>query len=109
MEDDINTIGEGCGNKEPYALQVTDNSMEPEFPDGCVVIIEPMERCNHGHFVFAEHGEERWFRQYIEADGRRYLMPLNDIYPEIEITLPFTVIGLIVQSNIKRKIKHYKI
>ena len=30
-----------CGSSEPYALQVTDNSMEPEFPKDCIVIVDP--------------------------------------------------------------------
>ena len=29
-----------CGSSEPYALQVTDNSMEPEFPKDCIVIVD---------------------------------------------------------------------
>ena len=27
-----------CGASEPYALQVTDDSMESEFPKDCIVI-----------------------------------------------------------------------
>ena len=27
----------GCGSSEPFALQVTDNSMEPEFKKGCII------------------------------------------------------------------------
>ena len=34
MNDDkqITDLNSECGSSEPYALQVTDNSMEPEFP-----------------------------------------------------------------------------
>ena len=31
--------GGGCSALEPYALRVLGDSMEPEFPDGCVVIV----------------------------------------------------------------------
>ena len=31
---EITDLNSECGSSEPYALQVTDNSMEPEFPNG---------------------------------------------------------------------------
>ncbi len=31
----------GCSTLEPYALRVLGDSMEPEFPEGCVVIVDP--------------------------------------------------------------------
>ena len=37
----INELHSECGSSEPYALQVTDDSMEDEFPKNCVVIIDP--------------------------------------------------------------------
>ena len=40
-EKNMNDLNSGCGASEPYALQVTDNSMEPEFPEGCIVLIDP--------------------------------------------------------------------
>ena len=30
-----------CSALEPYALRVLGDSMEPEFADGCVIIIDP--------------------------------------------------------------------
>ena len=30
-----------CSENEPYALQVIDDSMEPEFAKGCVIVIDP--------------------------------------------------------------------
>ena len=41
-----------CGSSEPYALQVTDNSMEPEFPKDCIVIVDPSGSCNDGQYIF---------------------------------------------------------
>ena len=41
MDDSKNKITElhsECGASEPYALQVTDDSMEDEFPKNCIVI-----------------------------------------------------------------------
>ncbi|MCB1878117.1 MAG: S24 family peptidase [Chromatiales bacterium] len=96
-----------CASSEPFALQVTDNSMEPEFPDKCIIIIDPFPEAGDGAFVVAEYDDVRWFRQFRIIDGRRYLMALNDLYPEIELVEDYTILGLVVQRNVRRKIKHY--
>jgi len=97
----------GCASSEPYALQVTDDSMEPEFPRRCIVVIDPFPQCEDGAFVVAEYDEVRWFRQYVVREGRRFLVPLNRRYPEIELTAPVKILGLVIQRNVRRKIKHY--
>ena len=99
----------GCGLREPYALQVLGDEMEPEFPDRCIIIIEPTDQCRHGHYVFVEVEGVRWFRQYQrDPSGRERLVALNPIYPEIDLTgLEWSVLGVIIQRNIRRQIKHY--
>jgi SOS-response transcriptional repressor LexA len=96
-----------CSSAEPFALQVTDDSMEPEFPNGCIIIVEPMRSCESHAFVVAEYDDVRWFRRYVEYEGSRYLAALNERYPLIELTRSFSILGLVVQRNVKRKIKHY--
>ena len=62
QEDKLDDIHSDCGASEPYALQVTDDSMEPEFSNNCIVIIDPVGQCYHGQFVFVEYKGVRWFR-----------------------------------------------
>lgn len=102
--------GTGCSMHEPYALQVLGPDMEPEFPDKCVVLIEPTEQCRSGMYVFAEVEGVRWFRQYRrDADGREWLLPLDERFPSIELTgLDWKVLGVIIQRNIRRQVKHYE-
>jgi phage repressor protein C with HTH and peptisase S24 domain len=99
-----------CDHLEPYALQVLGDSMEPEFPDQCIVIIEAIDRVASGAYVFAEVEGVRWFRQYVkDDDGREWLVALNDLYPEIDLTgLDWKILGVITQRNIRRKITHYR-
>lgn len=97
----------GCASSEPYALQVTDDSMEPEFPRHCIIIIDPFPRCDEGAFVVAEYDEVRWFRRFVRRDGRPFLVALNGRYPEIELRESYRILGLVVQRNVRRKIKHY--
>jgi SOS-response transcriptional repressor LexA len=100
----------GCGWREPFALQVLGDSMEPEFPDKCIVIIEQAKHCSDGMYVFVEVEGVRWFRQYrVDEDGREWLIALNDLYPEIDLTgLEWKVMGVIIQRNVRRKVKHYQ-
>jgi phage repressor protein C with HTH and peptisase S24 domain len=99
----------GCALHEPFALRVLGDEMEPEFPDGCIIIIEPTDRCPNPSHVFAEVEGVRWFRQYQrDAEGRERLVALNPRYPEIDLTgLEWSVLGIIIQRNIRRQIKHY--
>ena len=100
----------GCSMHEPYPLQVLGDSMEPEFPDRCVILIEPTEACRSGMYVFVEVEGVRWFRQYVrDEQGREQLLALNDLYPEIDLTgLQWKVLGVVIQRNVRRKVKHYK-
>jgi SOS-response transcriptional repressor LexA len=101
--------GGGCALQEPFALQVLGPDMEPEFPDKCIVIVEPTPVCRSGMYVFAEVEGVRWFRQYLrDAQGRETLVSLNDAFPDIDLGgLDWKVLGVIIQRNMRRKIKHY--
>jgi SOS-response transcriptional repressor LexA len=101
--------GTGCSMHEPFALQVLGPDMEPELPDKCVVIIEPTDRCRSGMFVFAEVEGVRWLRQFRrDEDGRQWLTALNEMFPDIDLTgLEWQVLGVVIQRNIRRKVKHY--
>lgn len=105
-----NEDGGTCSESEPFALQVLGDSMEPEFPDKCIIIIEPFERKVADGYVFVEVEGSKWFRQYKkDDDGREYLFACNDTYPDIDLKdLNWKVLGIIRQRNIRREVKHYK-
>jgi SOS-response transcriptional repressor LexA len=102
--------GTGCAMQEPFALQVLGTDMEPEFPDKCIVIVEPTDRCRSGMYVFAEVAGVRWFRHYLRGDdGRERLIALNETFPDIDLTgLDWQVLGVVIQRNIRRRIKRYE-
>lgn len=99
-----------CSETEPFALQVLGDSMEPEFPDKSIIIIEPFERKVADAFVFVEVEGSKWFRQYcVNDEGQEYLHACNDTYPDIFLTdHRWKVLGIIRQRNIERDVKHYK-
>ncbi len=105
MQDELSS----CSSKEPFALQVLGDSMEPEFPDKCMIIIEPSDWCQSGMYVMVMVEDTRWFRQYIKDEKGERLVALNDLYPEIPLqALEWKTEGIIMQCNIKRKVKHYR-
>lgn len=96
-----------CSEAEPFALQVTDDSMEPEFAKGCIIIIDPTGIVRDGAYVFAvDENDEYIFRQLRIVDGRYILTALNESYPHIEISGMERIEGVITQRAGKRRSYH---
>ncbi len=89
----------GCASKEPYALMVLGDSMEPEFMDGEIIVIEPGRTPQEGSFVIAWHEGEHIFRQLVRHGEGWYLKPLNDAYPTALIDGLDAVRGVIIQKQ----------
>ena len=66
-----------CSSLEPYALRVLGDSMEPEFADGCVIIVDPGYAPRDGGYEVVEYAEDVFFRQLVYDGERRILKPLN--------------------------------
>ena len=89
----------GCSSSEPFALQVIDNSMEPEFKRGCVIIIDPDGVVKHGAYVFAEVENGYIFRQLVIEDDVHYIQPLHEDYMHEKRPIELSAIkGVIVQQ-----------
>ena len=98
-----------CSALEPYALRVLDDSMAPEFWQGCIVIVDPGQTAQHEAYVVAETGGEVILRQLIIDGERRFLRPLNPAYPTLEWDPPHILRGSVVQRAGTRRVhrKHY--
>ena len=96
-----------CSENEPYALQVIDDSMEPEFAKGCVIVIDPTGIVRDGAYVFAvDNKDEYIFRQLRIIEGKYILTALHDDYEAIEINGMKQIIGVITQRAGKRRSYH---
>jgi len=97
----------GCGSSEPFALQVIDDSMEPEFKKDCIIIIDPTGVARNESYVFAMVENGYIFRQLVVEDDKYYLQPLNTAYSHEKRSINFEAIeGVIVSQaapNGKRK------
>lgn len=99
-----------CGASALFSLQVLDDSMEPEFPRQCIIIIDPSGIAKNGAYILAENPDEGYiFRQLFSQENQHCLRPLNTSYPEIEIPDLKIIKGIIVQRAGKHKTdrKHY--
>ena len=123
-----------CVEAETFALRVLDDSMEPEFRKGCIILIDPTGRAKDGCYVLAKTKsidnssdidqnidasadnsesvlEQFVFRQLKQNDQQKwYLQALNEQYQFETIDVELQDIeGVIVQrAGTRRKYhKHY--
>ncbi|MAG01367.1 MAG: peptidase [Acidiferrobacteraceae bacterium] len=92
-----------CAESEPYALQVHGDSMEPEFPDGVVVVVEKTPVVEDGHFVIAKMKDGYTLRQLKIENGHWFLVALNEAYPTVEIEGIKAIHGRIIQRSARRR------
>jgi SOS-response transcriptional repressor LexA len=98
-----------CGtNSEPFALQNLGNTMEPEFSENCILIIDPGMRIHNRAYAVVRYADELYFRQYIERGNKKFLVPLSTQHDEIELKGNFETVGCVVQQKQrKQKALHY--
>jgi SOS-response transcriptional repressor LexA len=90
---------EACAAAEPFALMVLGDSMEPEFREGEVILIEPEGLATDGSFVLAQLGGEWIFRQLVKQGTAWQLRALNPAYPAADIPDLAAVKGVIIQKS----------
>lgn len=109
-----------CAESEPFALRVIDDSMQPEFRKGCIIIIDPTGVARDGSYVFARTGGatagapsadgqgvigDFTFRQLQQRDGHWFLVALNHSYPPERTRDDLSdITGVIVQrAGVRRR------
>jgi len=87
-----------------FALRVQGDSMEPEFADGDIVIVEPDAEHIPGKYVVvrANGGEECTFKQLIKDGPDLLLKPLNQRYRIMPMPEDAVIVGVV-----KWKMKGY--
>ena len=88
-------------------MRVTDDSMEPEFASGCIIIIDPTGVAKDGAFVLAEINGEYIFRRLERTGEGDRLVALNDGYPPLALAAGLeSVRGVVVQRAGARRRYH---
>lgn len=96
-----------CQQAEPYALRVVDDSMAPEFPAGCIIIVDPTGVVRDGAYVIAETPDGLTFRELRMAGGRVTLHALDAREASVELPGGLASIkGVVVQRAGRRRSEH---
>lgn len=98
-------------SERSFALRIRGDSMEPEFREGDIVIIDTEVYPTPGEFVAAGNGtHEATFKKYrpigIDVKGKENfeLVPLNSDYPVCRSwEKPVSIIGTMVEHRIYRR------
>ena len=89
---------DSCASGEPFALMVLGDSMEPEFVEGDIIIIEPEGLATDGSYVMAWLDDEWIFRQLLREGAGWKLQPLNPKYPSAALEDLSGIKGVIIQK-----------
>ena len=82
--------------KSGYALRVEGDSMEPKFPHGAILIVDPNEQARNGSYVIVrQNGSDATFKQLVMDGGQSYLKPLNDRYPIMAMRPDAVICGVV--------------
>ncbi|MEW6163573.1 MAG: S24 family peptidase [Pseudomonadota bacterium] len=90
---------DNCSAAESFALMVLGDSMEPEFVEGDIIVIEPEGLATDGSYVMAWLDGEWIFRQLKKAEEGWKLQPLNPKYPGASIPDLSVIKGVIIQKS----------
>lgn len=83
-------------NQYTFALRVEGDSMEPDFQEGMIIIVEPELDPLPNDFVIVKNGsEESTFKQLVKDGSDWYLKPLNDRYPMKAFAADMRVVGVV--------------
>lgn len=105
--EDLITIDRGnkSSNNNLFASIINDNSMEPEFNKGDVIVINPELTPKPGDFVLIYLLEKKQtvLRKYREVQGYLFrLLPNNELWATIDIKKPNEVVMLGVVTEYRR-------
>lgn len=86
---------------QAFSLRVEGDSMEPEFPHGCIIFVEPGTEPLHGDFVVVTLDETHHatFKELVIDGPSRYLKPLNPRYPILPLTPQARVCGVVCEMR----------
>lgn len=83
-------------------LKIENDSMEPRFRAGDLILVDPDKQWDHGDFVVAANGDGHWtFKQLIRDGIDWYLRPLNSAYPLKRLDEHIIIIGKAIEHQPK--------
>jgi DNA polymerase V len=101
----------GCSAEglEPFALRVIGESMEPEFQDGHIILVDPGFPLLNGVYAVIQNNGEYIFGQYSEENSEGWIRYLSPEFEDVKLESEYVVKGVITQRNGRKRkdIKYY--
>jgi len=85
-----------------FALRVRGDSIETEFHEGDIIVINPDLKPEHNAYVVVSNEEgEATFKQLKKYGRTRVLHPLNPKYDDIELNkdTEYRVVGVVIEKK----------
>lgn len=87
-----------------FALRVDGDSMEPDYPPGRILFVDPDATPEPMDLVIAINGDsEATFKRLTKEGGVWYLAPINPRYPLQKLDSLCKIIGVVIWSGRKEK------
>lgn len=88
-----------------YALSIKDTTMEPRFPEGTIIIVDPtLQPSDRDYAVVQVDGYKLPTFKQVLIDGQTvYLKPLNPDFKTIPLDKGYKFLGIVVQARVDFK------
>lgn len=88
-----------------FAITLKDSTMEPNFPEGTILIIDPLLKAKNQDYVIAFHEAQSLatFKQLLLDGNDIYLKPLNPEFKTIKATETHVIMGTMIQARLDFK------
>lgn len=92
-------------SKNAYALTVRDTTMEPRFPEGTIIILDPAIQPEDRDYavVYVEGHKLPTFKQILIDGNSRYIKPLNPDFKPATLDKNYRFLGVMVQARMDFK------
>lgn len=87
---------------DSFALVVNNDSMEPRYPEGTIIIVDKSQKPQNKDFALIYLKDKNCiiFKQIIYLDGEVYARGLNPSYQTLSLSQDATIIGKVVQAKL---------
>lgn len=98
---------DSCSDTEKFyfATSMYDDSMEPKFPKGCILVFEKTDHIFNGDFCLLVSDDNNFaFRQVmINSSNKKFIKCLNPNHPEYEEILPLAINYYVLASLLESR------
>lgn len=96
-------VDTGVKGPNVFALRVVGDSMEPEFKEGEIVIVNPNLEARVNDYVIVKNCEEEASLKQLKRYGNRWIFhPLNPKYEDLELKRgEFRIVGKVAEKTKK--------